>query len=50
MPKDIAGNFVFVSTWDPQTRYEPGEADPEDVERFLSSAEALLKWIDQKLS
>jgi hypothetical protein len=49
MARDIAGEFVFVSTWDPETRYEPGAGDPDRAARFLVAAETIIKWADQRI-
>jgi hypothetical protein len=49
MSREIAGEFVFVSTWDPQLRYEPGPGDPDKTERFLLAAEAILRWADERM-
>jgi hypothetical protein len=44
MPRETDREFVFVATWDPQSRYDPGPGDPEQTKRFLSAAEAVVKW------
>jgi hypothetical protein len=49
MSKQISGEFLFVSTWDPQLRYELGPGDPQETERFLIAAEAILKWAAERM-
>lgn len=49
MSRDIAREFVFVSIWDTRLRYEPGPGDPDKTARFLSAAEAVLKWADKRM-
>jgi hypothetical protein len=49
MPANVAKQFVFVSTWDPQSRYEPGPGDPERAERFLAAAGAIVAWADGRM-
>jgi hypothetical protein len=49
MSHPVSGDFLFVSTWDPQLRYELGPGDPKVTERFLEAAEALVKWADERM-
>ena len=49
LPKAIVGEFVFVSRWDPQSRYDPGPGRPEVAERFLLAAERIIKWADGRM-
>jgi HEPN domain-containing protein len=46
LPPSEAKEFLFVSTWDPQSRYDPGPGNPTDAERFLAGAEKFVKWAD----
>jgi hypothetical protein len=49
MPRAVADEFLFVSTWNPQLRYEPEPGDPEKSERFLLAAGQVLRWADQRM-
>jgi hypothetical protein len=49
MPPTITKQFLFVSTWDPQSRYEPEPGDPERAERFLVAADAIVSWADGRI-
>ena len=49
MPADVARQFVFVLTWDPQMRYEPGPGNPERAERFLAAAGTVVTWADGRM-
>ena len=46
MPSDVAREFLFVATWNPQQRYEPGPGDPKRAERFIRAADSVVKWAD----
>jgi hypothetical protein len=47
--RDVASALVYVATWDPEQRYEPGNGDPARASRFLAEAEVVLKWADGRL-
>lgn len=49
MPPDVAREFLFVSTWDPQLRYDPGPDKPERTRQFLLSAEAVVQWASERM-
>lgn len=49
MPPQVAREFAFVATWDPQLRYELGPGDPDRAERFLEAASAVIKWADERM-
>jgi len=49
MPRDIADGFVFVATWDPQSRYELGPGSLESADRFLTAAASIVKWADSRM-
>ena len=49
MPRDVSSDFVFVSTWDPQSRYEPGPGNAAEASRFLRAAKSVLKWADRRI-
>jgi HEPN domain-containing protein len=41
---EIQRNFVTVSTWGTDLRYETGSIKRKEAEAFLSAAEAIVKW------
>lgn len=45
----ISKALSFVNDWTIDLRYEPGDTPSEDVEKFLSSAEAILNWSKARL-
>ena len=49
MPLDIARQFLFVSTWDPQMRYDPGPGKPEITRQFLLATEAVVQWASERM-
>jgi hypothetical protein len=49
MPREIVRDFMFVSTWDPGLRYEPGPGDRDRTTRFLASAKTVIKWADRSI-
>lgn len=49
LPRDVTAEFVYVLTWDPDLRYEPGPVDPGKAERFVAAAEAIVKWADRSI-
>ena len=46
LPPSEAKEFLFLSTWDPQSRYDPTPGNARDAERFLADAEKIVKWAD----
>jgi hypothetical protein len=50
MPRDMGTDFLFVSTWDPQQRYEPGPGEAERTERFLAAADSVVKWAGGRMT
>lgn len=49
MPKNISGNLLFVASWSPELRYEPGPGNPTDAKKFLSCAKAIVEWADGRM-
>ena len=49
MPPDVAREFLFVGSWDPQLRYDPGPGDPDECERFLLAAQRIVQWADERM-
>jgi hypothetical protein len=50
LPPAEALEFVFVSTWDPQSTYDAGAGDVKEAERFLSAAAKIVKWADESMT
>ena len=50
MPSSVATDFLYVSTWDPQSRYEPGPGDPDSTGRFLMAARSVLEWAEGRMT
>lgn len=48
LPRALSRAFVFVSTWDPNSRYHPGPGDPKDTTRFLAAVDAIVNWADER--
>jgi len=48
-PKNVAGELVFVTSWSPELRYEPGPGDPEEAERFVTAAKRIVVWADGRM-
>ena len=46
---DIVRELLFVSSWSPELRYEPGPGDPREAARFLDAATAILAWADGRI-
>jgi len=49
LPPDVTSALVYVATWHPEQRYEPGPGDPAKATRFLAEAETIVKWADQRM-
>lgn len=49
IPLGIAQELAYVGTWSVDLRYEPGDGDRDDAERFISSAKAILNWADGRM-
>jgi len=49
MSPEVARQFLFVSTWDPQSRYEPGPGNPDRTEQFLSAVAKVADWADRRM-
>jgi HEPN domain-containing protein len=44
IPPAISKALSYVNHWTTDLRYEPGDIPTEDVEKFLQSAESIMKW------
>jgi hypothetical protein len=49
MGRDVARHFVFVATWDPEDRYDPGPGKPDEAERFIDAVEEVVKWAENRM-
>jgi hypothetical protein len=49
LPRSLSGEFVFVSTWNPDSRYKPGPGDPGEAARFLAAVGAIVNWADERM-
>src|SRR5437016_5864748 len=48
-PLGVARDLLFVSSWSPDLRYEPGPGDPVEAERFLRAARSIVVWADGRI-
>jgi HEPN domain-containing protein len=49
IPKDISKRFLLANTWTVELRYKAGTAKHRDARDFLSAAEEILAWADERL-
>lgn len=46
IPREVARELLFVSSWSPELRYEPGPGDRKEAERFVAAAKSIIRWAD----
>ena len=46
---EVIRSFLFVSSWSPDLRYEPGPGDSVEAARFLKEAKAIVIWADRSI-
>jgi hypothetical protein len=46
VPRPILSQLLFVSSWSPELRYEPGPGDRREAERFLAATKDIVIWAD----
>lgn len=49
LPDTVSRALVFVSTWSPELRYEPGPGDVKEARRFLRAARSIVEWADGRM-
>lgn len=49
LPSAVIRSFLFVSSWSPDLRYEPGPGDSVEAARFLKEAKAIVIWADRSI-
>jgi HEPN domain-containing protein len=49
LPRSVATEFLFASTWSEQMRYDPSERDLPDAEKFLKAARTIVAWADRSM-
>jgi hypothetical protein len=48
-PPDVQRNFVTVSSWGTDIRYQTGSIKLKEAEAFLSASEAIVTWADGRM-
>ena len=46
IPRPVLSHLLFVSSWSPELRYEPGPGDRREAERFLTATKDIVTWAD----
>lgn len=46
IPRPVLSHLLFVSSWSPELRYEPGPGDRREAERFLAATKDIVTWAD----
>jgi hypothetical protein len=49
MPLHVAKELAYVAGWSVDLRYEPGDGDREDAQRFIASARLIVNWADGRI-
>ena len=49
IPRAVSRELVYLSSWSPELRFEPGPGDPKQAARFLAAARAVFAWADGRI-
>lgn len=49
IPLRVLEKLVYVSTWSPAMRYQPGPGDAYEAQEFLKAARIVIKWADERM-
>ena len=49
LPREIAHCFTTVGSWSTALRYEPGMTRRKIAEEFLSAAEKIIRWAQERM-
>jgi HEPN domain-containing protein len=48
-PVIVTSGLLFVSSWSPALRYEPGPAQMSDARRFLAATRSVVVWAERSI-
>jgi HEPN domain-containing protein len=48
-PQNVGRELLFVSSWSPELRYEPGPGDAKEAERFIAAVRSIVEWADRRM-
>lgn len=49
IPRDVSSGLMYVQTWSPDSRYEPGPGDITEARRFLQVVQSVVVWADGRM-
>jgi len=49
LPRNIARDWAYVSSWSVDLRYQPGPGDLEEAVQFVKVARVIVDWADRRM-